>query len=249
VTDRVRRAIQVLKCFRTGSLLGVSDISRLLGCSKTVVHRILSALELEKFVEQDETSKKYRVGLGAYELGILYLEGNPPHASAVAALEALTKESGHTCYYGILDGQDIVILYVTEGTSPVRVKARIGERLPAYATAIGKVLLATMPEEDLNVYLKTVELRRVASNTLVDPDQLRDELRKVAVQGYGTSVEELYPGTASVAVPVRTSIGRPQGAVCASFPLYLQDTNEEIERLAVLFKNHVARLQVVAAPR
>ena len=244
IIESVAKATKILRCFCQNGELGITDLSNRLGYPKSVVHRLVSTLEKEGFLEQNTSTRKYRVGLAFFELGSSYLRCHPGLDLITIALEEVSHQSGHTCYFGIRDGTAIVITHACEGTSPVRVKAVIGERLPVHATAIGKILLADLSDQQIDEIYRGTGLESVTGATLTDLSALKSEARQAAVVGYATSIEELYQGTASVATAVHGETGKVVGAICASFPM-LMDVQDEIRRMRFLLKERGDRLSAL----
>jgi IclR family pca regulon transcriptional regulator len=116
----------------------------------------------------------------------------------------------------VLDGDDIVYVARVPMARIMTVAINVGTRFPAYATSMGRVLLAALPEKALEEYLGRVTLRRLAARTTTSVDALRAELSRVRAQGYAIVDQELEGGLRAVAVPVRDKTGATVAAINVS---------------------------------
>ncbi len=116
---------------------------------------------------------------------------------------------------GVLDGNEVIHVAHVEDRRPLPDAIRIGTRLPAHATAIGKVLLAGLSERELKRYLAKARLEEHTPRTITDPELLRERIDVVRERGYDVSMEELHPGQVAIAVPILVD-DRPVGGLTAS---------------------------------
>lgn len=203
------RVVEVLASANPG--MGVTDISRRVGLSKSAVHSILSTLMAEGYVEQASAGGKYRLTLKLYELGCQVLARSPMDHRVLPLMEALGRVTNETISLAVISGGGALLVQRVESTELLRADLQVGTRIPLHATATGKVLLAFMPEQELDRYLRG-PLEPYAHATKVDPSALRAELEVVRASGLATAVDELATGIAAMAVPV---LDRNMKAVCA----------------------------------
>ncbi len=195
--------------------LGLVELARASGLSKSTCHRYVASLVSLGYLELDERTRKYVFGPAAMRLGTAAMGSLEVTRVAVRTMQALADETNHTVSLAILDGADIV--YV-ERRRPSRagfrieLNVQIGTRLPAYCTAMGKVLLAHRDPATVRLLLDRIDLARRGPRTITAREQLRHELAAVAENGYAVNDEELAAGLRSVAVPVYDY----RGNVCAA---------------------------------
>lgn len=231
------KAIQLLRQFSPERpQLGVTEMALLSGMPKSVVHRIVQTLEGTGFLEQDPRSQKYRIGLLAYEIGSVYAQGADLHQIVQEELRRLADESTYTCYFGIRQGPDAVLLIVTQGSSPVRIAGQPGDRIPAHCTALGKALLAASPPAVLEEFLAR-PLAAWTPKSITNPLVLREELEGVRQAGYALSIEDCYVGTCAIGCVVRPDMG----AISLSVPVFAF-TPESKARLATLVRKTAERI-------
>lgn len=196
----VGTALDVLECFAIDTELGVSDIARRLGIAKSTAHRLLQTLVSRGFVEQDQDSGLYRLGMHIYELGHLALSRNPLRHAALPVLRQVAKATGLTVNLGVADGPDVVFVERLESADSIRFLGHTGRRLPAHCTSSGKAIAAH------NVELEEARARvgfppRV-SKTVRTAADWRRTLDLVRRAGYAVSHSESFDGASSVAVAV-----------------------------------------------
>jgi IclR family KDG regulon transcriptional repressor len=211
----VMNALRMLEVFHTETEMGVSDLARRLGLHKNNAFRLLATLELTGYMQQTPETDLYHLGPRCLELGHAFARSHTLINEARPILEELAKTTGETAHLGVLRGDEVVHL---DGVLPeqlVLTGLRVGERLPAHCTALGKVLLA-----DGSCDLTGRIFKRHTDSTLVDPAKLADELRAVAIQGYAPDLEEFAPGLRCVAALVRDGSARAIAAISLSGPSF-----------------------------
>jgi IclR family KDG regulon transcriptional repressor len=214
----VDKAFSILMAFGGDArgVVGVSELARRTGLSKSTAFRLLSMLERNRVVERVGTS--YRVGT------LMDHIGSPAHTSVHNAirdsltpfLAELYERTHHTVHLAVLHGTDVVYLNKLYGHRPARSPSRIGGRAPAYATAVGKVLLAWSPESTD----QTLDAPLVAwtENTITDGEILLDVLAAVRKTGVAFDRGESLVGLSCIAAPIMGRTGRPIAAFSISGP-------------------------------
>ncbi|GEM_PF-366106 len=196
----VGSALDVLECFATDGELGVSDIARRLGVAKSTAHRLLQTLVSRGFVEQDNDTGLYRLGIHIYELGALALARNELRHVALPTLHQVAQTTGLTTNFAVPDGPDVVFVERLENNDGVRILGHHGRRLPAHTTSSGKVIAAFNPAADQARRRAGFPPRlRGTVRTEADWDRCLAEVRR---NGYAASHSESFEGTSSVAVPI-----------------------------------------------
>jgi DNA-binding IclR family transcriptional regulator len=215
--DSVSKSLRLLQLLACHESMRVTELSRELDVAVSTAHRLLNIMRSHDFVEQDLNSPRYRLGPAALKLG-RQSRGHPnlvpishPH------LVQLCADLDETVNLVVLDGADALFLDGVQSRQPLRVATRTGARLPAYATAGGKVLLAQLPYQSLRA-LYPQELRRVTRYTLPDMDALRYDLQKVRERGYALNLGEHLTEVSAIGVPVCGDHGRPIAAVTLAGP-------------------------------
>ncbi len=169
---------------------------------KSSLSLLLHELVGSDYLDFDPDTRVYYPGLKLIQIGAICINNTNISREIALGIKKLSDEFGETTHAGILDGRHIVYIAKHHGSRDVSVVATIGYRVPAHATAIGKVLLATLPAAELRARLDGVQLERYTDNTLTDFQALAAELDKVAVQGYAVDNQEIIPGGICVAAPI-----------------------------------------------
>ena len=216
----VRNAARVLKEFSRGTReLGVTELSRRLGISKSTAHRLLATLTDERLLEQDPYTGTYRLGLAMYELGASAAGNADLHHASVLVIEQLAAATRETIQIAVLDGREVVYVERRDSPQALRIFGRIGHRNDAYCTSTGKVLLAFLPPEQLESTLDGWVLTPRTEHTIASIPRLRRELEMVRARGWADNVNEVEIGVASVAAPIRNAAGDVVAAVSVAGPL------------------------------
>lgn len=210
--------------------LGVTEVAAALSFDKSVVHRILTTLVELEFAEQNPETRKYRIGIRAWEVGRKFVQRNSLEELVVPRLRQIVDETGGTGYVAALEGHDIVYLAVVHGSGAFRVHVDVGERIPAHASALGKALIAELPEDERAQFLRTVNLNPRTDSTIVDVERFAAELDATKERGYALNRGESRRGVGAVGVAIANEQRRPVIAVSIGFPL-LEDFEEMWETL------------------
>lgn len=213
----VMKALTVLDCFRSGEHeLGVTELARRTGIPKSSVHRMCSELTAASYLVRTER-RGYRLGLRVFELGSAAVVPAGARRDASRYLQQLTVLTGETSHLGVLDALDVVYIDKIETPRSTPMPSRVGLRNPAYATGIGKVLLAGNPFAAADLY-RLDPFPAFTPHTITSARQLRVELAEVQRQGVAYDREERALGTTCIAAPVRNHQGDVVTAMSISGP-------------------------------
>jgi IclR family KDG regulon transcriptional repressor len=215
----VSRALDLLEQFQESNVeLGISDLSNRLKLQKNNVFRLVATLRARHYIEINDSTGKYRLGLKTRALGQAATRQTDFLSHARPVLHGLKNSCHETCYFSIIKDSHTYYLDGVESDLPVRVAHRIGSRRPLHCTAAGKVQLAFMLREDMIHLLGDAELKRFTPSTITDPELLQAELRKIALQGYAIEDQEHDAGVMEIAAPVFDGNGALVGALSISGP-------------------------------
>lgn len=193
------------------------EISDALDMPRSSAHALLRTLVAQGWVRSDPSGTLYGIGIRALLVGTSYLDSDPYLPLITPFLEELRAELDETFHLGRLDGTDIVYLATRESKQYARLANRVGRRLPAYTTALGKALLAERFETQRDEHVPSA-LKSLTQHTITDRMQLDHELDEVRVRGYACDNQENTVGLRCFAVPLRYC--KPaQDAISASVPV------------------------------
>ncbi len=202
----------------------LTEIADRLGMSKPTAFRIVTVLEEAGYLEKG--AKGYRLGLKLHWLSSRIVGTTALQKIARPFLEELKEQCSETVHLTVLDKGAALYLDKIEGQHTIRVVTRVGMRLPAHCSGVGKVLLANLPDEDVDRILRERSLTRFTPNTITDRGALRVELERIRERGYALDNEEIERGLKCVAAPIREASGRVVAAVSISGPKFRFDEDE-----------------------
>jgi IclR family pca regulon transcriptional regulator len=208
-SQSLERGLAILSSFDSHRpLIGVSELSRGLDLSRSTAHRYVATLAKLGYLQQDPASKRYRLGPKVLDLGFSAMNSMDLLEISAPHLRSLSDETQHTVNLAILDGTDVVYIERCRTTRPgqreIDLNLHVGARLPAYCTAMGKAILAFIPEESLTELIGQIEFTQRGPNTLTDPEAFRAELAKIRETGIAVNDEELAYGLRSIAAPIHS---------------------------------------------
>ena len=218
----VTNALSLLENFEHSELLGVSELSRRLSLHKNNVFRLLATLEERGYIEQEPGGDRYRLGLRCLDLGQAFTRSRSLLREAQPVLEALSAAVGETAHLALLgSGFDVVHAAAAQPDRLLLAGTRIGRRLPAYCTALGRALLAFSDDavrEAFDRKLASEQPRARSAATLTDRMKLLEQLRSAASAGFAIDLEECETGLCCAAAPVVDGLGRLVGALSITGP-------------------------------
>ncbi|MBD0317295.1 MAG: IclR family transcriptional regulator [Thermoleophilia bacterium] len=217
-----------------------TEIARATGLPVATVHRILAFLRSRGYVERDEGTKRFRLGLAALRLGERARVVLDLRAAARSVLLRLARETDETALLVVLSERrdTSICLERVESSQPLRLSVEPGRRLPLHAGASQKALLAFMSAEDVEAVLRA-PLERVCRATITDREALRGQLAEIRRRGWAISFEETNVGAWGVAVPLLSA----DGSAAASLGLAGPTARLSPDAVA----DHVARVHEGAA--
>ncbi|BCJ46242.1 IclR family transcriptional regulator [Actinoplanes ianthinogenes] len=208
----LERGLAVIRAFDAEHReLTLSDVARHSGLTRAAARRFLLTLTDLGYVRTD--GRLFSLTPRVLELGYAFLGGLTLPEVAEPHMERLVSEVRESSSLSVLDGDDIVYVSRVPTSRIMRVAINVGTRFPAYATSMGRVLLAALPGEELEAYLSRAELEPLTDRTLTSPDALRDELDRVRESGHSIVDQELEEGLRAIAAPIRDRSGRAAGAL------------------------------------
>jgi len=214
----VDRAFSLLACIaRRGGSESLPTIAAQCGLSVATAHRLLATMESLGAVIHTSPGK-YRIGLGVLELGRHASLDGLLAAAGDASLRRITQTITPTAHLGVLDSEFMVTYLAKATVRSHALPTRIGSKLEAYCSGLGKVLLAALPQAHLDAYLAEGPFIALTRRTIIEPGALADELTKVREQGYALDDGELFEDLRCVAVPICDADGRTIAALSASAP-------------------------------
>lgn len=210
------------------------EVTEALGLPRSSAHGLLATLTARDYLEFDEASRRYALGLSAWRLGQAYTGHGDLVRHARPLMEELAAASGETVQLARLDGVHNVYIAIAHSPRPMQLVSRIGARLHAHATGVGKVLLAGLEPDEARRRLAAGELPRLTDHTVTDVDGLLAVLERVRAEGYAEDLEEYVEGCRCVAVPIRGRDGAPVAAMSLSMPTFRCDDERARAHLAAL---------------
>ncbi|MDE2580468.1 MAG: IclR family transcriptional regulator, partial [Rhodospirillales bacterium] len=243
----LRKGLELLDCFARRKSWSLAELAAELGQPKPTVFRLLHTIETFGYLHKDPETGRYSLGMRLHTLGSAAVRHAQLRWQALPPLQDLAQETGETVHVGILyDGESICVQAV-DGTRLVRMHAFVGKRTPAHASALGKALLAYLPDAEVEAFAAS-GLAAHTPHTLIDPAALRAALHQVRAQGYALDDEEMELGLRCLGAPITDHTGRPCAAVAVSVPAMRMD-GARIAALVPLLKATAARIsRMLGAP-
>jgi IclR family transcriptional regulator, pca regulon regulatory protein len=208
----LERGLAVIRAFDAEHReLALSDVARSTGLTRAAARRFL--LTLVKLGYVNFSQGRFSLRPRVLELGYAYLSSLSLPEVALPHMEALVAEVNESCSISVLDETDIVYVARVPTRRIMSITLAVGTRLPAFVTSMGRVLLAGLPDDELEERLQRIEIVPLTPHTVKDKDVLRATIDTVRQQGYAATDQELEEGLRSLAVPLRNASGTVTSAL------------------------------------
>jgi DNA-binding IclR family transcriptional regulator len=218
VLDRALAALEIL-ANRDGEC-SLVDLCAEMKLHKSTVHRLAMVLEQHRLVDKNPDTGRYRLGLRLFEFGSKAIAAVDLRGRARPYLDRLQRQFGETVFFCILDDGQVFYVEKVESQQSVRTACTVGSRAPAYCTAVGKAMLAELPELEVSEVIRRWGLKAVTPNTITTAAALKAELRAVRSRGYAIDNEEKEEGLRCVSAAVRGHSGKLFAAMSVSGPAF-----------------------------
>jgi IclR family pca regulon transcriptional regulator len=206
------RGLAVLKAFSDQrKSLTIAQISHRTGIPRAAVRRCLYTLKQLGYADSD--SNNFTLKPKVLTLGYSYLSSTPLTVAAQPFLNQISRTLNESCSLAVLDDGEVLYVARSATSRIMSVALNTGSRLPAYCTSLGRIMLAHMPEEELDAHLAAAKLKAFTEHTVVSASRLKDILVQARQDGYVVVEEELEVGLRSIAVPVRGASGNVLAAL------------------------------------
>ena len=214
----VQRCLRLLSLFSEApGGLSATEVTKRSGLPVSTVHRFLVNLQDAGFL--DCTARgKYHLGIACFSIGHAALGQLDIRRLSLPYLQALNQHTRETIHLTVRQGQTAVYVEKLDSPEHLRIFSRIGALVPLYCTAVGKVLLAFMPQAELETTLSQIEPRRLTANTIASRQELEQHLRRVRKAGHAFDLEEHEPHIRCVAAPIWDHTGAVNASLSLTAP-------------------------------
>jgi DNA-binding IclR family transcriptional regulator len=214
----IDKALEILFCVADQPRdVGISEVADILGSDKATVFRSLKALEKHGLIEQNEETKKYRLGLRTVNLAGQKLRGMSVASRAQPFLSRLAQDTQETVQLSVRSGDNVLYLSVFETPQPMRVASEVGTLAPLHCTAAGKLFLA-FDETNLHEFAARAPLEKRTDKTMTDIRTLQKDIELIRSRGWSMDDEELLAHLRVVAAPIRDFSGKMTAAIAVGGP-------------------------------
>lgn len=203
--------LEIVARHREGIKLG--DLSKIVGLHTSTTFHIVKTMVTLGYLRQIPETKAYRVGRPLFTLAASALDETEMVSLANPILQDLSTITGESAHFAVRAGDGIVVLARTVGTGAFQLMERAGAGRPAYCTALGKIILAELPIDQFDNYLRRNPLVPLTNKSIVDPDRLRVEIAGIRNQGIAYDDGEFNAEVRCIAVGVRNFTGQIVGAI------------------------------------
>lgn len=241
LVQSLSRGLAIIRAFdRERPSMTLSQVAARTAVSRAVARRFLHTLASDGYVSTD--GKYFRLTPKVLDLGYAYLSSLDLSQVAQPIMQEVVAATGESCSASVLDGTDIVYVARVAAGRIMQVGLSIGSRLPAFCSSMGRVLLASLPPEKLSRFFAVVKMRPYTPRTIVTEAALRQELRRVAAQGWAMVDEELETGLRSLSVPVRGRSGQVIAALNVSCHASAATPEQTVARCLPVLRAAAAKL-------
>jgi IclR family acetate operon transcriptional repressor len=229
----LQRGLRLLSLFAANEKgLSATEIAKLSGLPVSTVHRFLSNLKSAGFLHCDSNGA-YQLGIACVSLGQAARGQLDVRRVSLPHLQELNRRTRETVHLTVRHALSAVYVEKLDSPEPLRIHSRIGAAVPLYCTAVGKVLLAYMPEAELEKILDQLEIKRLTENTVGNLQELQTQLQRVLKNGYACDLEEHEAHIRCIAAPVWDHTGSVNASLSVTGPA-VRMSNARLRQIAPL---------------
>jgi IclR family acetate operon transcriptional repressor len=222
----------------------LSDLAVRTGLSTSTVHRLLATMEKRRFVQFDRDGSKWHVGAQSFSVGATFARRRNFTAQAMPYLRKLRDQTRETANLAVVDDEAIIVLTRIESREIMRSLTKVGGRVAMVASGVGKAVLATYSDDDVNGIICRQGMPRLTEKSIVRPGELFRELQIIRRQGYAVDDEEARMGLRCVAAVVYSDCAEPLAAISVS-GMTSRITDERLPVLGCIVREVAAELTLV----
>jgi DNA-binding IclR family transcriptional regulator len=231
----IDREVIILKLLLKRTELKLSDIADELDLNMSTAHGIITTLKYHGFIDQDEETKKYRLGLQLLEFGSAVERSLKIRDIAKPYVDEVCSIVEETVHLGTLSKLKVIYLDKTESKQSIRMVSQIGSGIPAHCTGIGKAMLAYLDDNTI-LDLLPDKIERYTPNSITDKTDFLKECQRIRKQGYSLDNEECEIGLKCVAAPIFDYTGNAKYGISVSGPTIRMTDNKIQETINVVVK-------------
>ncbi len=235
------RGMLLLETLANESTATLTELALKNGMPPSSAHRLLITMQNHGFVDFDETSQEWRIGIEAFRIGSSFLHRTNLLVAGRDAMRTLMESSGETANLGVADNGDVVFVSQIETHQPIRAFFRPGARSPMHVSGIGKAMMAEMPKREVEKILQRKGLIQKTERTLTSPKALFDDLAATKARGWSLDDEEAAAGMRCVAAPIFNNCGEAVAGISVSGPT-VRLTNEAVAAIGPEVRRAAAQI-------
>ncbi len=238
----LRRALSIMRVIAaTADGMTLTEIARATNLALSTVHRLLTTLQQDRFIQLKNDGARWTVGVDAFTVGNAFLGVRDIARAARPLLRRLMEQSGETANLAILSDDMAVYMEQVESVQTVRAICKPGGRAVLHSTSLGKSMLAMMRPEEISRILTAKEMTRFTPKTIDTPARMAIHLSEVRAVGYAVDDEEYSAGLRCVAAAVANEHGEPIGAISISGPA-IRVARERLPQLGSMVRSIATEL-------
>jgi DNA-binding IclR family transcriptional regulator len=223
--------------------IGLAELSKLVGLHNSTTFHLAKTLVSLGYLRQEKDNKRYRIGRPLFALAASALDEIEMVNVATPVLEELSRETSESSHFAVRMGDSVVVIARTSGPGAFQLTDRVGVVRPAHCTALGKVILAALREDQLDRFLERVELKPSTEKSITEIPVLLREIAEIRRSGVAFDDGEFNIEVRCLAVPVRDFTGQIVGALGISGPIW-RLSNQALQNQAKVVQAAAARLSV-----
>jgi DNA-binding IclR family transcriptional regulator len=231
----LEKGIQLISLIsRHGSPLRLEDLVKRSGLKKTSCFRILQTLRRSEFVVRAGDDASYFVGPKLISIGLSAFDRMGIRETALPFMKEIRRRTGTTVNLAVLSGPEVIFVERLQSAHIVETNLRVGSRISAHFSSLGKAMLAFLPEAEAASILSALRFEKKTAKTITSVSAFKEELREIRRRGFAVNNEELEKGLFGIAGPLRNYSGAAVAAMNISFPLVRHSKKEAVENFCPL---------------
>ncbi|MCL5771730.1 MAG: IclR family transcriptional regulator [Actinobacteria bacterium] len=226
----LNKIFNIIDFLKINSEIGLKELSENIGINKSTTYRLLSELNKHGYVDKNNETKKYKLGIKFVEIANHIIQNFKIIDIAAPYIDKINSITKETIHLAQLVGDEVVYVDKRESLNPIRLHSQIGKTTPWHCTGVGKVILAFQHKEFQEKIINSIKFEKFTEHTITDKNQFIAELDQIKRQGYALDREEHQKNVGCIAVPILDNTNKVFASMSVTFIFNIEDLDNQLKK-------------------
>jgi len=226
----LNKIFNIIEFLKSNSEMSLKELSESLDINKSTTYRILTQLAKYGYIEKNNETKKYKLGIKFVEIANHIIQDFKLIEIAAPYIDKINSITKETIHLAQMVGDEVVYVDKRESLNPIRLHSQIGKKTPWHCTGVGKVILAFQPKDFQEMILNSITFEKFTEHTIIDKEQFISELESIKRQGYALDREEHQENVGCIAAPILDSTNKVFASISVTFIFNIENLDNQLKK-------------------